>query len=98
MLVHLTFPIMFVMFSPLHFKLYLYVLIHFEFVFIFQLELAEASNIALNHYNETHPVERTSEEVSKAMSTAVNKKRAMLSSGFTKQLAISDINLTHAFL
>ena len=32
------------------------------------------------------------------MSTAVNKKRAMLSSSFTKQLAIADINLTHAFL
>jgi hypothetical protein len=32
------------------------------------------------------------------MSAAVNKKRAMLSSSFTKQLAIADINLTPAFL
>jgi hypothetical protein len=32
------------------------------------------------------------------MSTAVNKKHAMLSSSFIKQLAIADINLTPAFL
>jgi hypothetical protein len=32
------------------------------------------------------------------MSAAINKKRAMLSSGFTKQLAIADINLTSPFL
>jgi hypothetical protein len=40
---------------------------------IFQQELAEASDIALNQYNETHPLERTSDGVSKAMSAAVNK-------------------------
>ena len=32
------------------------------------------------------------------MSTVVNKKHAMLSFGFIKQLAITDINLTQAFL
>ena len=32
------------------------------------------------------------------MSTIVNKERAMLSSGFTKQLAIADIKLTYNFL
>jgi phosphosulfolactate synthase (CoM biosynthesis protein A) len=31
------------------------------------------------------------------MSTSVNKKRAMLSSSFTKQLAIANINLTYDF-
>ena len=66
--------------------------------FVVQQELAEASDIALIQYNETHPLEKTSEGVSKAMSTAINKKRAMLSYGFTKQLAIADINLTPAFL
>ena len=67
-------------------------------MYFFQQELAEASDIALIQYNETHPLEKTSEGVSKAMSAAVKKKRAMLSSGFTKQLAIADINLTPAFL
>ena len=86
------------MFILLHFILHLYILINIEFCLIFQQELAEASDIALNQYNETHPLERTSNGVSKAMSAAVNKKRAMLSSGFTKQLAIADINLTPAFL
>jgi hypothetical protein len=69
----------------------------FWILFIFQQELVEASDIAFNLYNETHPLERTSKGVSKAMSVAVNKKRAMLSSSFTKQLAIADINLTPAF-
>jgi hypothetical protein len=32
------------------------------------------------------------------MSATVNKKCAMLSSGFTNQLAIADINLTYAFI
>jgi hypothetical protein len=32
------------------------------------------------------------------MSAAINKKRAMFSSNFTKQLAIANINLTYAFL
>ena len=32
------------------------------------------------------------------MFTTVNKKHEMLSSGFTKQLTIADINLTHTFL
>ena len=32
------------------------------------------------------------------MSTVVNKKRAMLSSGFIKQLATAVINLSHAFI
>ena len=59
------------------FTLYLYVLINFEFCLIIQQELAEASNIALNHYNETHLLEKTSEGVSKAMSITVNKKRVM---------------------
>ena len=67
------------------------------FCFIVQQELAEASDIAFNHYNESHYLERTSEGVSKTMSTVANKKDAMLSSGFTKQLAIADINLTPAF-
>jgi hypothetical protein len=86
------------MFIHLYFILHLYVLINIEFYFIFQQELAEASDIALNQYNKTHPLEQTSNGVSKAMSAVVNKKRAMLSSGFTKQLAIADINLTSAFL
>jgi hypothetical protein len=89
---------MFFRFIHLHFTLHLYVLINFGFWLILQQELAEASDIALNHYNETHPLERTSQGVSKAMSAAVNKKRAMLSSSFSKQLAIADINLTPAFL
>ena len=93
-----NFPIMFFIFSTLHYTLYLYVLINFEFVFIVQQELAEASDIALNHYNEIHPIERTFEGVLKAMSTAMNNKHAMLSSGFTKWPAIADINLTHALL
>ena len=92
------FSTMFFIFIHLHFTLHLYVLINFGFWLILQQELAEASDIALNHYNETHPLERTSEGVSKAMSAAVNKKRAMLSSSFSKQLAIADINLTPAFL
>jgi hypothetical protein len=86
------------MFIHLHFILHLYVLINIHFCLIFQQEFAEASDIALNQYNETHHLERTSYGVSKAMSAAVNKKRAMLSSSFTKQLAIADINLTSAFL
>ena len=89
---------MFLIFIYLSFQLHLYLLINFGLCLIFQQELAEASDIALNLYNETHPLERTSEGVSKAMSAAVNKKRAMLSSSFTKQLAIADINLTPAFL
>jgi hypothetical protein len=52
----------------------------------------------MNQYNETHSLERTSERVSKAMSSIVNKKCAMLSFGFTKQLVIADINLTFVFL
>jgi hypothetical protein len=36
--------------------------------------------------------------VSKEMFAGVNKKRAILSSSFTKQLAIANINLTHDFL
>jgi hypothetical protein len=32
------------------------------------------------------------------MSTSINKKSAMLSSSFTKKLAIADINLTYDFL
>ena len=32
------------------------------------------------------------------MSTAINKKRAILSSGFTKQLAIAGINMISTFL
>ena len=63
-----------------------------------QQKLAEASNIAPKHYIETHPLEKTSEGVSKAISTAVNKERAMLSYGFTKQLVIADIKLTYVFL
>ena len=86
------------MFIHLHFTLHLYVLINFGFWLIFQQELGETSNIARNHYNETHPLERTSKGVSKAMSSIVKKKRAMISSGFSKQLAFADINLTHAFL
>jgi hypothetical protein len=86
------------MFIHLHFTLHLYVLINIEFCLIFQQELAETNDIALNQYNEIHPLERTSYGVSKAMSASVNKKRAMLSSSFTKQLAIADINLTSAFL
>ena len=89
---------MFLIFIYLSFILHLYVLINFGFCFIFQQELAEASDIALNLYNETHYLEQTSEGFSKAMSATVNKKRAMLSSSFTKQLAIADINLTPAFL
>ena len=89
---------MFLMFIYLSFTLYLYVLINFGFCLIFQQEIAETSNIALNLYNETHSLEQTSEGISKAMSAAVNKKRAMLSCSFTKQLAIADINLTPAFL
>ena len=65
---------------------------------IFQQELVEASDIALNLYNETHPLEQTSQGVSKATSTSVNLKRVMLFSSFTKQLVIADINLTHVFL
>ena len=56
------------------------------------------SDIVFNIYNEIPPVESTSEGVLKVMFTAVNKKRAILSSDFTKQLAIVDINLTPAFL
>jgi hypothetical protein len=93
-----TFAAMYFMFIYLHFTLHLYILINFEFCLIVQQELAEASDIALNQYNKTHPLERTSQGVSKAMSAAVNKKRTMLSSGFTKQVAIVDINLTSAFL
>jgi hypothetical protein len=55
-----TFATMFLMFIHLHFILHLYVLINFEFCLNFQQELAEASDIALNQYNETHPLERTS--------------------------------------
>ena len=55
-----TFATMFLMFIHLHFILHLYVLINFEFCLNFQQELAEASDIALNQYNETHPFERTS--------------------------------------
>jgi hypothetical protein len=68
-----TFATMCFMFIHLHFTLHLYVLINFEFCLIFQQKLAEASNIALNQYNETHHLERTLEGVSKAMSAAVNK-------------------------
>ena len=92
-----TFAIMYFMFIHFHFTLHLYIFINFEFCLIFQQELAEASDIVLNQYNETHSLERTSQGVSKAMSAAVNKKRAMLSSGFTKQLAIADINFTFVF-
>ena len=86
------------MFIHLHFALYLYVLINFEFCLIVQQELVKDKDIALNHYNETRPLERPSKWVSKAISTDVNKKQAMLFFGFTKQLAIADINLTPTFL
>ena len=69
----------------------------FWIFFIVQQEYAEANNIAFNHYNETHHVERTSEGVSETISAIVNKKREISSSGFTKQLAIANINLTHVF-
>jgi hypothetical protein len=45
------------MFIYLHFKSNLYVLINIDFCLIFQQEFAEASNIALNQYNKTHPLE-----------------------------------------
>ena len=61
-------------------------------------KLVEASNIVSNHYNETHHLEITSERVSKAMSTVVNKERAMLFSNFTKELVMANIKLTYAFL
>ena len=51
------------MFIHFHFTLYLYVFINFEFCLIIQQELVEASDIALNNYNEIHPFEKTSEEV-----------------------------------
>ena len=47
--------------------------INFEFIWFFQQEFADASDITLNHYNETHPLERTSKRVVKAMSTIVTK-------------------------
>jgi hypothetical protein len=56
-----TFATMYFMFIHLHFTLHLYILINFEFCLIFQQELIEASDIALNHYNETRPLERTSQ-------------------------------------
>jgi hypothetical protein len=62
------------MFIHLPLRLHLYVLINFGFCLIFQQELAEASNISLNLYNEAHPLERITEGVSKAMSSTVNKK------------------------
>lgn len=36
-----------------------------------QQELVEVSDIALNHYNETHPVGKISKGVSKAVYTVV---------------------------
>ena len=48
------------MFIHLYFTLHFYVLIHIEFCLIFQQEFVEASGIALNKYNNIHPLERTS--------------------------------------
>ena len=72
------------MFIHLHFTLHLYVLINFEFCLIFQQELAEASDIVPNHYNEIYFIEQTSKGVSKVMYTTISKIHAMLSSSFTK--------------
>ena len=58
--------------------------------FIVQQEIVEARDITLIHYNKTHPFERTSEGVIKAMSTTANKQRVMLFFDFTKQLAIAN--------
>ena len=58
-----VFPTIFFMFIHLHFTLHLYILIDFEFCLISQQEQVEVSDIAFNHYNETHHLERTSEGV-----------------------------------
>ena len=85
------------MFILFYFTLYLYILINCEFCLIVQQKLTEASDVALNHYNETQSLEMTLEEVPKVMSTVGNNKHAMLFFDFTKQLAIAQITLIHAF-
>ena len=67
------------------------ILINIQFCLILSKNLA--NDIALNHYNDLHPLEKTSEGVSKTMST-----KTILSSGFIKLLAIADINGTSHLL
>ena len=73
------------------------IFMNFEFCLIVQQKLDEADNIASNHYIKTRHLKRTPERILKVMSTSVNKERAMLSSGITKQLAIADIKLTYGY-
>lgn len=63
-----------------------------------QQGLAEARNIAFNHYNEIHPFEKILEGISKAVLTTLNKKILCFFYGFMKQQAIVDIDLTPTFL
>ena len=64
---------------------------------IFQQELAEANDIALNQYNELINLNEHQTEFQKQC-PQLSKKRAMLSSGCTRPLAIADIIPTSAFL